>query len=98
MKRPSDVRFSLENGADQLRVGFGQVERVDVPFGVVLVRDVAALGDYVASMGSHYEAEVAQWMTWDAVVTECRHRAARAIATNGHFEISSRVGAFVCCR
>jgi SAM-dependent methyltransferase len=96
LKRPADVRFSLENGAEQLRAGFGRVERVDAPFGVVLVRDAAALGDYVASVGDHYEAEVVQWTTWDAVVTECRKRASRVIATRGHFEISSRVGAFVC--
>jgi SAM-dependent methyltransferase len=98
LKRPADVRFSLENGADQLCVGFGQVERVDAPFGVVLVSDATALGDYVASMGSHYQAEVAQWMTWEEVVAECRNRASRVIATNGHLEISSRVGAFVCCK
>lgn len=95
LRRPA-VRFSLENGEEQLRAGFGRVERVDAPFGVVSVRDATALGDYVASMGDHYETEVAQWTTWDAVVTECRHRAAEVIATRGSFEISARVGAFVC--
>ena len=96
LRRPADIAFSLENGGDQLRAGFDHVERVDAPFGVVLVRDAAALGDYVASMGDHYEAEIASWMTWDAVAAECRNRAARVIATNGHFAISSAVGAFVC--
>jgi SAM-dependent methyltransferase len=96
LTRPADVRFSLENGADQLRTGFGRVERIDAPFGVVSVSDATALADYVASMGDHYETEVAQWTTWDAVVTECRRRAAEAIATRGTFDISSRVGAFVC--
>jgi hypothetical protein len=64
----------------------------------VTVSNATALGDYVGSMRDHYEAEVAQWTTWDAVVTECRDRASRRIATNGHFAISSRVGAFVCSR
>jgi SAM-dependent methyltransferase len=96
LKRPADVNFSLENGGDQLRAGFGRVERVDAPFGVVSVRDAAAFGDYVASMGDHYEAEIAQWTTWDAVVAECRERVAQVIATNGRFDISSVVGAFVC--
>jgi len=97
LRRPADVRFSLENGADQLRAGFRQVERLDAPFGLVRVSSEAALADYVASMGDHYEADVAPWMTWDAVVAECRNRASRVIATEGHFEISSRVGAFICC-
>ena len=97
LRRPADVRFGLENGADQLRAGFGRVERVDAPFGAVRVSNDAALADYIASMGDHYEAEVAPWMTWDAVVAECRNRGSRVIATEGHFEISSRVGAFVCC-
>jgi len=96
LRRPADVAFSLENGAAQLRAGFGRVERVDAPFGVVSVSNAAALGDYVASMGDHYEAEIAAWMTWDAVVAGCRERAARIIASTGRFEISSRVGAFVC--
>ncbi len=96
LKRPADVRFSLENGGSQLLAAFGRVERVDAPFGVVEVRDEAALADYVASIGDHYQAEVAQWMTWDAVVRECRERASRVIAADGHLAISSRVGAFVC--
>jgi SAM-dependent methyltransferase len=96
LRRPADVSFSLENGADQLRAGFAHVERVEAPFGVVLVSDEAALGEYVASLGDHYEPEIAEWMTWDAVVTECRSRAARAISSDGHFGISTRVGAFVC--
>ncbi len=96
LRRPSDVNFSLENGADQLRAGFGEVERVDAPYGVVLVSDQDALSRYVASMGDHYEAEIAPWMTWDAVVRQCHDHVARAIETDGHFAISSRVGAFVC--
>ena len=96
LRRPADVRFSLENGADQLRAGFGHVERVDAPFGVVLVTDEAALGDYLTSMGDHYEAEISSWMTWFEVVEECCDRASQVIATKGHFQISSRVGAFVC--
>ena len=96
LRRPADVRFSLENGADQLHAGFDEVERVDAPLGVVLVSDEAALADYVASMGDNYESEIASWMTWDAVVTECRQRASRVIVAKGRFEISSSVGAFIC--
>jgi hypothetical protein len=96
MQRPADLRFSLENGGDQLRAVFNVVERVDAPLGVVSVRDEAALGDYIASMSDHYEAEISEWLTWDAVVAECRHRASHVIANDGRFTISSRVGAFVC--
>lgn len=96
LKRPADVAFSLENGAEQLRVGFEHVERVDAPAGVVSVRDVDALASYVGSFGDHYEHEIVAWMTWDDVVRECRGRASAIIAERGFFRISTVVGAFVC--
>jgi SAM-dependent methyltransferase len=95
-KRPAETAFSLENGAAQLRAGFGRVERVDAPSGVVLVRDVGALGSYLGSVADHYEHEIAAWMTWDDVVRECCERASVTIAEHGFFRISTLVGAFVC--
>jgi SAM-dependent methyltransferase len=96
LKRPSDVAFSLENGAEQLRVAFEHVERVDAPAGVVYVRDVDALASYVGSLADHYEDEIVDWMTWDDVVRACRGRASAIIAERGFFRISTVVGAFVC--
>ncbi|HEY3142709.1 MAG TPA: class I SAM-dependent methyltransferase [Acidimicrobiales bacterium] len=96
MQRPSNVAFSLENGADQLRTAFEQVERVDAPPVVFSVTDVDAFAAYIASIGDHYEDEVSAWRTWHEVVEECRHRAAGIIDEQGAFRISTAVGAFVC--
>lgn len=95
-RRPSDTVFSLENGADQLRAGFGEVERVDCPPGVVRVTDADALAAYVDSVGDHYQGEVAAWTTWEEVVARCRRRAAEIVAEQGVFRISTSMGAFVC--
>jgi len=94
--RPSDAVFSLENGADQLRVAFDQVDRVDCPPVVVTVTDADALADYLASVGDHYAPQVAAWTTWDQVVDECRRRARRIIESRGGFRVSVSMGAFVC--
>ena len=95
-RRPSDSAFSLENGAAQLGVGFDQVELVRCPAGVVSVTDADALADYLASVGDHYQDEVADWTSWPKVVDECRRRAADQIRAEGSCPISTSMGAFVC--
>ena len=94
--RPSDVGFSLENGAGQLRIAFDHVDRVDCPGVVVTVTDADALADYLASVGDHYASQVDGWTTWGDVVAECRQRVARVIQSEGGFQISGSMGAFVC--
>ncbi len=94
--RPSDIAFSLENGARQLRVAFDWVERVDCPPVVVTVTDADALADYLASGRDHYAPQVAAWTTWHEVVDECRQRAARIIESRGGFQITGSMGAFLC--
>lgn len=95
-QRPSDSTFSLENGAAQLRAGFGRVERIDCPAVVVSVTDADALAGYLRSVGDHYEPQVSAWTTWEDVAAECHRRAAGIISTEGAFRISTSVGAFVC--
>lgn len=94
--RPSDTTFSLENGGDQLRAAFDQVDRIDCPPVVVTVTDAHALADYLASVGDHYDPQVAAWTAWDQIVDECRRRAVEIIESRGGFRISVSMGAFVC--
>jgi SAM-dependent methyltransferase len=95
-QRPSDVVFSLDNGAEQLRVAFDDVERVDTPPRWMIVRDADAYADYVASVGDIYEQQVHDWISWPEVVEECRRRCAEIIERDGVFRVSTEVGAFVC--
>lgn len=96
MRRPSDVAFSVENGAEQLAAGFDVVERVDCPPGVFHVTDPDAFADYVASIADHYEAQVAGWISWADVVEACRAEVAAVVRDRGAFRISAAMGGFVC--
>ena len=92
--RPSDRHFSLENGAGPLAAAFARVERVDCPPSAVVVADVDAVVDYVASVADHYEAEVGR--PWTEVVDRVRVLAREAMAGSRELRLSSAVGAFVC--
>ena len=93
-RRPSDVSFSMENGAPQLRAGFADVETVWAPASVVSITDADAYADYVASVGDTYQEQVD--VPWSDVVDECRRRVAVVIERDGSFPISTSFGAFVC--
>lgn len=95
-QRPSDHEFSMENGADQLRVAFDSVERHDYESNVVHVVDADLLADYVGSVRDPYEEMVSSWIAWDDVVEEARRRAGEAIARDGSFDVTLRGGAFIC--
>jgi SAM-dependent methyltransferase len=95
-RRPSDRAFSLENGAAQLAVAFDTIQRVDCPRGLVEVTDPQALADYLHSVADHYQAEISNWTSWDAVVRECTRRVAAQINDEGYFPISTSIGAFIC--
>jgi SAM-dependent methyltransferase len=94
MARPSDQRFSLENGAAQLSTAFDRVERVDCPSGDLIVTDLDALTDYVASVADHYEPEVDG--PWTDVVARVRELAGEEMSRSGAFRMTSAVGGFVC--
>jgi SAM-dependent methyltransferase len=92
--RSAVAGFSLENGAEQLRVGFESVERVDTPKATTHVTDAEALEAYLLSMGDLYEAS--SGASWSEVAAECGRRAAAIIERDGSFPIDGSVGAFVC--
>jgi Methylase involved in ubiquinone/menaquinone biosynthesis len=94
MTRPAEQHFSLENGAEQLRMGFEYVSRIDCPPSAVVVTDLDALRDYVESIGDHYEAEVGQ--PWGNVVDRVRELAADTMARDREIRLTTSVGAFVC--
>lgn len=90
-----DAAFSLENGAEQLAVAFSSVEAVPAPRSATFVTDADLLADYVESLRDVYEADV-PWISWDAVVAECRRRCASVIEREGAFRIDGAAGVFVC--
>jgi SAM-dependent methyltransferase len=94
MVRPADRQFKLENGAEPLAGAFDSVIRVDCPRSDVVVEDVDALVDYVASTADHYEDEIER--PWSDVADRVRELAAAAMAQDGTFRLSTSVGAFVC--
>jgi ubiquinone/menaquinone biosynthesis C-methylase UbiE len=93
-RRPSDVAFSVENGAEQLRAGFDSVETVWAPAATFFVTDADAFAAYVGSIADAYQDQVA--MPFAEVVAECRRRVAAVIERDGAFPITARSGAFVC--
>ncbi len=94
MWRPVDEYFSLERGAAHLRTAFDSVTRVDCPSSDVVVTDLDAFTDYVASIDDHYEAEVG--VPWPDVVRRARALANEAMEPTGELRLTTSVGAFVC--
>jgi SAM-dependent methyltransferase len=94
MVRPADRQFNLENGAELLGAAFDSVIRVDCLPGDLVVDDIDALVDYVASTADHYEAEVDR--PWSEVVQRARELAAGVMQQHGEFRLTASVGAFVC--
>jgi SAM-dependent methyltransferase len=94
MLRPADQRFSVENGAALLSSAFESVVRVDCPPSHLVVNDVDALAEYVASVGDHYEAQVD--VPWAEVVSRVRDLAHAAVSRDGELRFSTGAGAFVC--
>ncbi len=92
--RPSDQRFSMEGGAAVLSSAFESVIRFDCPPGHLVVTDVGALDQYVASVEEHYETELE--VPWSEVVRRFHELATDAISTDGALRFSAQAGAFVC--
>lgn len=87
--------FSLENGADQLSVAFGDVRcvRPEVP-GRAVVTDPEVVAGYVDSVADIYGTELIG--SWDNLVKDVRSRVAAIIQRDGAFEVEGDVGAFIC--
>jgi hypothetical protein len=94
MFRPADQRFSMESGAALLSSAFKSVIRVDCPPSHLVVSDVGALTDYVASVGDHYESEVN--VPWVEVVRRVHELASAAVSADGELRFTTDAGAFVC--
>ena len=94
MLRPADQRFSMEGGAALLSSAFESVVRVDCPPSDLVVTDVDALAEYVASVADHYEDQVD--VPWEEVVRRVHDLASAALSTDGELKFSTGAGAFVC--
>jgi SAM-dependent methyltransferase len=94
MDRPSSERFSLVNGAARLAPAFDSVTRIVAPSGDVVITDLDALTDYIASVGDAYADACGR--PWDAVVARARELAAAELERAGALCWPTEVGAFVC--
>ena len=92
---PPTHAFAAENAAAQLSLAFGSVTRVrPAGVGAVVIRDAAVAADYVASLGSHYQAETTR--LWDDVVEDVRRDVQAVIDRQGSFMTAGDLAAFVC--
>ena len=94
MIQSSAQHFNLEGGAAVLASAFESVVRVDCPPSHLVVTDVNALTDYVASVADPYEAQVD--VPWSWVVNRVHELASTAMSREGELRLSTGVGAFVC--
>ncbi len=94
MLRPSDQRFSMESGAAPLSSAFESVLRLDCPPSHLVVTDVGAVAEYVASVADHYESEVD--IPWADVVRRVHELASAAVSADGELRFTTGAGAFVC--
>jgi aminoglycoside phosphotransferase len=60
----------------------------------LVVTDVDALVEYVASVGDHYEAQID--IPWAEVVSRFHDLASAAMSTDGELRFSTGAGAFIC--
>jgi SAM-dependent methyltransferase len=93
--RPATHAFTAENAAAQLKAAFGTVACVrpsaQPP---VVIRDAGMAADYVASLASHHQDEVAR--PWPDVVEDVRRQVQAVIDADGAFITYGDLAAFVC--
>ena len=94
MLRPADQRFNMEGGAALLLSTFESVVRRDCPPSDLVVTDMDAVVDYVASVADNYEGQVD--VPWAEVVRRVRDLASAAMSRDGELRFSTGAGAFVC--
>ena len=92
---PATQAFTAENAAAQLAVAFDSIACVR-PGGEppVMIRGAAVAADYVASLASHYQDEVAR--PWPDVVEDVRPDVQAVIDRDGVFITFGDLAAFVC--
>jgi hypothetical protein len=73
---------------------FESVVHVDCPPSHLVVTDVNALSDYVASVADPYQAQVD--VPWSEVVNRVHELAGPAMSRDGELRFSTGVGAFIC--
>jgi len=92
---PSTEAFSLDNGADQLRVAFRDVTCILAENAApVALTDATVAGDYVASTADHYQPQTAR--PWPEIVDDVRRSVQQVIDDSGAFIVRGSTGAFVC--
>jgi hypothetical protein len=94
MIQSSAQHFNLEGGAALLSSAFESVVRLDCPPSHLVVTNVNALTDYVASVADPYEAQLD--VPWSEVVHRVSELASAAMSRDGELRLSTGVGAFVC--
>jgi SAM-dependent methyltransferase len=94
-RAPTGSAFTAENGAAQLGVAFRNVTRVRPSgAGPVVIDDASVAADYVTSLASHYQPQVAR--PWREVAEDVREQVQTAIDAEGEFRTASDVTAFIC--
>jgi SAM-dependent methyltransferase len=95
MNAPTGSAFTAENGADQLGVAFHEVTCIrPARASPVVIEDATVAADYVNSLASHYQAQVAR--PWREVASDVQEQVQAAIDTSGTFSTVGDVAAFVC--
>jgi SAM-dependent methyltransferase len=95
MRGPTGSAFTAENGAAQLSAVFSEVTCIrPAQAGAVVIDDATVASDYVNSLASHYQDQVAR--PWSDVASDVQEQIQAVIDTNGTFRTAGDVVAFVC--
>jgi SAM-dependent methyltransferase len=92
---PAGSEFTAENAAAQLAVAFAEVACArPAAAGPVIITDAAVAADYVTSLGSYYQPQVAQ--PWPGIAEDVREQVQAIIDSTGEFQTAGDMAAFVC--
>jgi SAM-dependent methyltransferase len=92
---PATSGFTAENAAAQLQAAFRSVACLRPPVQPpVVIRDAMVAADYVASLATHYQDQVAR--PWHDVVADVRQQVQAIIDANGAFITHGDTAAFLC--
>jgi SAM-dependent methyltransferase len=92
---PTGSAFTAENAPAQLGEAFQNVTRVrPSSAGPVVIKDASVAADYVTSLASHYQPQVAR--PWHEVAEDVRKQVQTAIDTEAEFRTTGDVTAFIC--
>jgi SAM-dependent methyltransferase len=94
MIQSSAQHFNMEDGSALLSSAFESVVRLDCPPSHLVVTDVDALTEYVASVADPYEAQVD--VPWSQIVNRVNGMASATMSRDGEIRLTTSVGAFLC--